>query len=163
MVTFIASLVVSVLLAAAGYGYSEGVAKKGGRIKQKYKTVIDDIAKYLTNNQNLLNELTTAYQDKNSTLFNKLVMSNPMGPGYDHLIKQIKLNRDQYNEQSRKLSDKISEANADLATAQQRAAEAGTSIAGNNSASRQADQLADKYSNTTQLQQNVNGGLNEKK
>lgn len=163
MATFMASLVVSALLTLAGYSYSEGVANTGSGIKAKYQTVINDIAKYLSQNQNLLNELITAYQDKNSALFNKLVMSNPMGPGYDHLVKQMNINKTKYKEQSRKLSDRISEANADLANAQQRAAEAGTSISGNKGSEKQLQELSNKYSNTTKLQQNVNGGLNETK
>jgi len=151
-----ASLILSalaLLIGVGGYAATEGMASWGKDVRSRLTKLANQIYTKMAQNQQFLDKLSQAYQEKNSSLVNSLFTQAGFGPATIALRKEIKANREKYQKEKQdrdteqaKLTNQYNEVNQGINNT-------GSTIAGNAS----GDQIASKIEK--QLGQSIEGGL----
>lgn len=123
----------------------------------------ESIAKRINSNQNLLEQLTDAYNRKDNNLLNSLLNSSGLGARANSIKKEIQQNYSEYRAKKNEISNRIAEDNTQYNKTLNSAetAKNGT-ISGLSQAGGVIDENKQKensYNTDLTIQQNTNGGL----
>lgn len=142
------AFIVSVIVEMITQGVNLGAQHKGTNIRSKITKLSNIMTSKLRQNNEDMNKLIDAYQNKNSSLFMQIANQSSIGPAIEALRREIKNVRDEYAEKRQEISkegEKLEHLSNNLANASMNS---GT-IGGNKAAKETIENI----------DQAINGGL----
>lgn len=162
--------IVSMALGVASSAYSEIIQAVGSNVRSECNDIVNKLKTMMSKDQTLKEQLTEAYNNRNSELVQSLAYSKGFGPRFQSLKKSIDANKANFKSESEKIQKHYDTA-ANLAdTTSNKSAYAGSSIGSTKSAADQASYaragykiLADQQNNLSGEQALINGGVTSEK
>jgi hypothetical protein len=155
--------IVGLALTAGTAVASSVINNMGSEIRSKILRMASQLSAQISRNNILMDKITNAYQNKNNQLLTEMMNGLGYGPRIQNLVNQFKKNETQYQEEITKIKQANVQLEQEVNNLNAASSNAGAGIRGNALAGEQIEQTEKKFENELNQQQNVNGGLVERK